>query len=255
MPFREPRLVGWGTDRDAEHGLGAAWAIDVYDEVVDISKKEGSFLVKTSYGEYESDAVIIATGTLEKKLGIPGEKEFFAKGVSTCAVCDGGFFKGQPMAIIGGGNSALEEALYLSSITEKVYIVHRRNQFRADQILVDKIKVDSHIEILTPYIPLEVKGDNMVSSIILKNVETNEIKEVEIKAMFAYIGADANTSFISNKEVLDEKGYIKVNSEMETSIPGLFACGDCIAKNLRQVITACGDGAVAAMSAVHYLNK
>ena len=227
----------------------------VYDEVVDISKKEGSFLVKTSYGEYESDAVIIATGTLEKKLGIPGEKEFFAKGVSTCAVCDGGFFKGQPMAIIGGGNSALEEALYLSSITEKVYIVHRRNQFRADQILVDKIKVDSHIEILTPYIPLEVKGDKMVSSIILKNVETNEIKEVEIKAMFAYIGADANTSFISNKEVLDEKGYIKVNSEMETSIPGLFACGDCIAKNLRQVITACGDGAVAAMSAVHYLNK
>jgi len=95
----------------------------------------------------------------------------------------------------------------------------------------------------------------MVSSIILKNVETNEIKEVEIKAMFAYIGADANTSFISNKEVLDERGYIKVNSEMETSIPGLFACGDCIAKNLRQVITACGDGAVAAMSAVHYLNK
>ena len=227
----------------------------VFDEVTNISKLEEGFLVKTSYNEYNVDAVIIATGTIERKLGIPGEKEFFAKGVSTCAVCDGGFFKGQPMAIIGGGNSALEEALYLSSITEKVYIVHRRNQFRADQILVDKIKVDSHIEILTPYIPLEVKGDNMVSSIILKNVETNEIKEVEIKAMFAYIGADANTSFISNKEVLDEKGYIKVNSEMETSIPGLFACGDCIAKNLRQVITACGDGAVAAMSAVHYLNK
>ena len=159
------------------------------------------------------------------------------------------------MAIIGGGNSALEEALYLSSITEKVYIVHRRNEFRADQILVDRIKKDDHIEILTPFIPLEVKGDNMVSSLVLKNVETNEEKEISINAMFAYVGADANTSFIDIKGLLDDKGCIVVDSEMTTSIPGLFACGDCIKKNLRQVVTACGDGAIAAMSCVHYLNK
>ena len=227
----------------------------VYDEVINVSQKEKGFLVKTTYGEYDADAVIVATGTIEKKLGIPGEKEFFSKGVSTCAVCDGGFFKGQPMAIIGGGNSALEEALYLSSITDKVYVVHRRNEFRADQILVDKIKQDPHIEIITPYIPLEVKGDKMVSSIVLKNVETNEIKEVDIKAMFAYIGADANTDFMDIKGLLDDKGYIVVDSDMTTSIPGIFACGDCIKKNLRQVITACGDGAIAAMSAVHYLKK
>ena len=227
----------------------------VFDEVTKITKLEDGFNVKTSYNEYQADAVIVATGTVERKLGIPGEKEFFAKGVSSCAVCDGGFFKGQPMAIIGGGNSALEEALYLSSITNKVYVVHRRNEFRADQILVDRIKKDDHIEILTPFIPLEVKGDNMVSSLVLKNVETNEEKEISINAMFAYVGADANTSFIDIKGLLDDKGYIVVDSEMTTSIPGLFACGDCIKKNLRQVVTACGDGAIAAMSCVHYLHK
>ena len=227
----------------------------VFDEVTKITKLEDGFNVKTSYNEYQADAVIVATGTVERKLGIPGEKEFFAKGVSSCAVCDGGFFKGQPMAIIGGGNSAFEEALYLSSITNKVYVVHRRNEFRADQILVDRIKKDDHIEILTPFIPLEVKGDNMVSSLVLKNVETNEEKEISINAMFAYVGADANTSFIDIKGLLDDKGYIVVDSEMTTSIPGLFACGDCIKKNLRQVVTACGDGAIAAMSCVHYLNK
>ena len=227
----------------------------VFDEVTNISKLEEGFLVKTSYNEYNVDAVIIATGTIERKLGIPGEKEFFAKGVSSCAVCDGGFFKGKPMAIIGGGNSALEEALYLSSITEKVYVVHRRNEFRADQILVDRIKEDSHIEIVTPYVPLEVKGDKMVSSLLLKNVETEEEKEIEINAMFAYIGADANTSFIDIEGLLDDKGYLVVDSEMATSIPGVFACGDCIKKNLRQVVTACGDGAIAAMSCVRYLKK
>lgn len=227
----------------------------IYDEVVDVSKESQGFSVKTLSTTYNADAVIIATGTLERKLGIPGEKEFFAKGVSTCAVCDGGFFKGQPMAIIGGGNSALEEALYLTSLTNKVYVIHRRNEFRADQILVDRIQSNSNIEILTPYIPLEIKGDKKVGAIVLQNVVSKELKEVNVNAIFAYIGADANSSFISIKEVLNEKGYIVVNSEMETSVPGLFACGDCISKNLRQVVTATGDGAVAGMSAVHYLNK
>lgn len=227
----------------------------VFDEVSEVVKEENRFIVRTTYGEYDADAVIVATGTVERKLGIPGEKEFFAKGVSTCAVCDGGFFKGQPMAIIGGGNSALEEALYLSSITNKVYVIHRRDEFRADQILVDKIKEDPNIEIVTPYNPIEVKGDKMVSSLVLKHAKTDELKEIEIKAMFAYIGAEPNTSFVNIPTIFDEKGYINVNSEMETIVPGLFACGDCIKKNLRQVVTACGDGAVAAMSAVHYLKK
>ena len=227
----------------------------VFDEVNEVVKEENKFIVRTTYGEYDADAVIVATGTVERKLGIPGEKEFFAKGVSTCAVCDGGFFKGQPMAIIGGGNSALEEALYLSSITNKVYVVHRRDEFRADQIFVDRINEDPNIEIVTPYNPIEVNGDKMVSSLVLEHAKTKELKEIEIKAMFAYIGAEPNTSFVNIPTIFDEKGYINVNSEMETIVPGLFACGDCIKKNLRQVVTACGDGAVAAMSAVHYLKK
>ena len=152
----------------------------VYDEVVDITKAEEGFIVKTMSETYNVKAVIVATGTVERKLGIPGEQEFFAKGVSTCAVCDGGFFKGKPMAIIGGGNSALEEAMYLTSITEKVYVIHRRNEFRADQILVDRINSSSNIEILTPYVPVEVKGDKMVSSLLLKNVETGEEKKLQL---------------------------------------------------------------------------
>lgn len=227
----------------------------VFDEVISLTKNDDDFLVKTNYGEYQAKAVIVASGTLERKLGIPGEKEFFNKGVSSCAVCDGGFFKGQPMAIIGGGNSALEEAIYLSSLTGKVYVIHRRNEFRADQILVDRISNNKNIEIMTPYIPLEIKGDNMVSSLVLENVETKEKKIIDIKAMFAYIGSDASLNFLNIYGLEMEKGYIKVNSEMETNIPGLFACGDCISKNLRQVVTACGDGAIAGMSAVHYLKK
>lgn len=227
----------------------------VYDEVVNIHKENEFFIVKTSSEDYYVDAVIVSTGTVERKLNIPGEKEFFGKGVSACAVCDGGFFKGLPMAIIGGGNSALEEALYLTGLTEKVYVIHRRNEFRADQILIDQIKENRNIEIITPYIPLEVKGDKKVTSIVLENVETKEIKELKINAMFEYIGADANSSFIDEKEVLDEKGFIIVDSEMKTKVPGLFACGDCISKNLRQVVTACGDGAIAGMAVVHYLKK
>lgn len=227
----------------------------VYDEVVNIHKENELFIVKTSSEDYYVDAVIVSTGTVERKLNIPGEKEFFGKGVSACAVCDGGFFKGLPMAIIGGGNSALEEAIYLTGLTEKVYVIHRRNEFRADQILIDQIKENRNIEIITPYIPLEVKGDKKVTSIVLENVETKEIKELKINAMFAYIGADANSSFIDEKEVLDEKGFIIVDSEMKTKVPGLFACGDCISKNLRQVVTACGDGAIAGMAVVHYLKK
>ncbi len=226
-----------------------------YEEVKNVKKENDVFKVTTSKGEYEFDAVIIASGTLDSKLNIPGEKEFFAHGVSTCAVCDGNFFKGSPMAIIGGGNSALEESLYLSSLTNKVYLIHRRNEFRGDEEVVNKVKENPNIEILTPYIPLEIKGDKAVSELVIQNVETKEIKSLSLKAVFTYVGAKANNSFLEGLNIFDEKGYIIVNSEMETSIPGLFACGDCIKKSLRQVATAVGDGANAGISASSYLKR
>lgn len=226
-----------------------------YEEVKNVKKENDIFKVTTSKGEYEFDAVIIASGTVDSKLNIPGEKEYFAHGVSTCAVCDGNFFKGNPMAIIGGGNSALEESLYLSSLTDKVYLIHRRNEFRGDEEVVSKAKQDSHIEILTPYIPLEIKGDKNVNELVIQNVETKEIKSLSLKAVFTYVGATPNNSFLEGFDIYDEKGYIKVNSEMETSIKGLFACGDCIKKSLRQIATAVGDGANAGISASSYLKR
>ena len=226
-----------------------------YEEVLNVKKENDIFKVKTSKGEYEFDAVIIASGTLDSKLNIPGEKEFFAHGVSTCAVCDGSFFKDHPMAIIGGGNSALEESLYLSSLTSKVYLIHRRNEFRGDEEVVNKVKENPNIEILTPYIPLEIKGDKAVNELVVQNVETKEIKSLSLKAVFTYVGSTPNNSFLEGFSIFDEKGYINVNSQMETLVPGLFACGDCIKKSLRQIVTAVGDGANAAISASSYLKR
>ena len=225
-----------------------------YDNVKGVIKENDKFKLITEYGEYFFDAVLIASGTQDRKLNIPGEDKFYGHGVSNCAVCDGSFFKGKPMALIGGGNSSLEEALYLTTITDKVYIIHRREEFRADPILVDRIKDNSMIILKTPYVPVEIKGENSVSSLRLQNVNTKEEEEIEVNAIFSYIGADPNTSFVEDK-IKDEKGYIITNKNMETAIEGIFACGDCTQKELRQIVTAVGDGAIAATSILKYLQK
>ena len=151
--------------------------------------------------------------------------------------------------------TALEESLYLSSLTSKVYLIHRRNEFRGDEEVVNKVKENPNIEILTPYIPLEIKGDKAVNELVVQNVETKEIKSLSLKAVFTYVGSTPNNSFLEGFSIFDEKGYINVNSQMETLVPGLFACGDCIKKSLRQIVTAVGDGANAAISASSYLKR
>lgn len=226
-----------------------------FETVLEVKKQDDKAYVKTDSNEFISDAVVIATGTKEKKLGIKGEEEFFHKGISFCAVCDGGFYKGQPMAIIGGGNSALEEALYLDNIASKLYLIHRRNEFRGDQIVVDEIRKKDNIEILTPYIPLEFKGEENLTSLVLENVETKEIKEIEVKGVFEYVGAIPNTSFIKDVEILNDKGYVMVNNRMETKVTGIYAIGDVIEKELRQIVTASSDGAIAATTIGNYLKS
>lgn len=226
-----------------------------FETVLEVKKQDDKVYVKTDSNEFISDAVVIATGTKEKKLGIKGEEEFFHKGISFCAVCDGGFYKGQPMAIIGGGNSALEEALYLDNIASKLYLIHRRNEFRGDQIVVDEIRKKDNIEILTPYIPLEFKGEENLTSLVLENVETKEIKEIEVKGVFEYVGAIPNTSFIKDVEILNDKGYVMVNNRMETKVTGIYAIGDVIEKELRQIVTASSDGAIAATTIGNYLKS
>ncbi len=226
-----------------------------YETVSKVKKIDEGILVETDADVYCAEAVIIAGGTREKKLEIKGEENFLNRGISFCAVCDGGFYKNKPMAVIGGGNSALEEALYLEKIANPLYLIHRRKEFRGDLSCVEQVKASGNIHILTPYIPLEFKGKDRLESLVIQNAETEEIREIQVAGVFEYVGAIPNSEFLEEKELLDERGYILVDSNMETSIPGIFAVGDITVKELRQIVTANGDGAIAAIHAAAYLKK
>ncbi len=228
--------------------------IDIhYETVTSVIKKDDKIVVETSMDSYQTDAVIIASGMTEKKLNIESEDKFLAKGISFCAICDGGFYKNQPMAIIGGGNSALEEALYLKDLANPLYIIHRRNEFRGDKLVLDQVKESDKIKIMTPYVPVEFKGEESLESLVLENVETKEQIEIKVKGVFEYVGSIPNTAFVNNKEILNEQGFIEVDDKMMSKIPGIFAAGDVINKDLRQVVTATNDGAIAAMAVKSYL--
>ena len=202
----------------------------------------------TNGKQFSCKAVIVATGTKERELDLDRAQEFTGKGISYCAVCDGFFYRNKDIVIIGGGNSALEEALYLATIANKVTIVIRRDVFRADATVVDKVKANDKIEIITKHIPEKLCiEDNRITGLQIKNVDTGESQVVSCSGIFPYIGADPITSFL-DKSILDEHGYIKTNDDMSTAIKGIYAAGDCIAKDLRQVVTACNDGAIAANS-------
>ena len=200
-----------------------------FDEVIGVSRKDVGFSVKTLSTCYDADAVIISTGTIERKLGIPGEKEFFAKGVSTCAVCDGGFFKGQPMAIIGGGNSALEEALYLTSLTEKVYVVHRRNEFRGALDSVEKVqelKNIGKIELITPAEVVGLVGNDKLEEVVIKRGD--EVFNRECDHFIPLFGLAPKLGPLSDWGLEIEKNAIKVDNSLDyqTNIPGVYAIGD-----------------------------
>ena len=203
---------------------------------------------------YKAPAVIIATGTRERLLNIPNEKELTGKGVSYCAVCDGSFFRDQPVTVIGGGNSALEESLYLTQFASAVRIVIRRDVFRAEPIIQQAIEQNPKIKIIRSHVPVEIlEQDGKVGGIVLKNVHDGKLTTLDTKAVFPYIGADPCTEFAQDLGILDEHGYILVNANMETTRPGIYGVGDVTAKTLRQVVTAASDGAIAAQQAFHQL--
>lgn len=203
---------------------------------------------------YKAKAVIIATGTQERLLNIPGEKEYTGKGVSYCAVCDGSFFKDKIVTVIGGGNSALEEALYLTQFAAQVNIVIRRDVFRAEPIIQKQIEENEKIHLIKKHIPKEILAtDGKVSAIVLEEVDTKETMTVETSAVFPYVGADPSTEFVQELSILDERGYILVNENMETAVKGIYGVGDATVKTLRQVVTAAGDGAIAAQRAFHLI--
>lgn len=225
-----------------------------YEEVLKVSKDQEVFVIQTAKDTYLARAVLIASGTSDKLLSVPGEKELLHKGISHCAVCDGNLFRGRPMAVVGGGNSALEECLYLASITEKVYLIHRRNEFRGNEQYVEMIKKHPHIEILTPYTVTECVGTERLESLKLSNAEDGSEKEIFVSALFEYVGLIPNASFVE-ADVKDEAGFIRVKGDLSTSVPGLFACGDVTDRPLRQIVVASGDGAMATHSILNYLRN
>lgn len=212
--------------------------------------------VQTLKNKYLAKTIIIATGASPKKLGIRGEDEYIGKGVSYCAVCDGAFYKNKTIVVIGGGNAAVEEGIYLTKFAEKVYIMHRRDELRADKIIQERAFDNEKIEFIFDSIPLEIAGDDKkVNLIQYKNVKTGEIKTLNVDGVFPYIGFSPNTEFFNAQLVQDEFGFIRVDENMRTSEVGVFAAGDVRRTPLRQVITAVADGAVAGMSAVKYLEE
>lgn len=227
-----------------------------YGDVCKIEKKDELFEVITSDGNvYTSKVVIAATGTIERKLGLDKEDELVGKGVSYCAVCDGAFFKDKNVVVVGGGNSALDETLYMTQFVKKATILMRRDVFRADPLTVDKIKAHDKVEIIYNVNPTEIitGEDGLVSGIKIKNNKDGSEQILETSAIFPYIGADAATSYLQALNVLDDKGYAVVNENMKTEIDGLYCVGDMNSKTLRQIVTATNDGAIAAQDAIAYI--
>jgi thioredoxin reductase (NADPH) len=222
-------------------------------EVSGIEHADGVFSVKAADETFTAKTVIVASGADPTKLGVPREDDLVGRGVSYCAVCDGAFFKGAQVAVIGGGNSALEEAIYLTRYAKRVYLIHRRDRFRADKILIDRVLAHPAIEVVMETIVEEIVGDGAVSAIRLKNVKTAEVKTLPIEGIFVYAGYRPNTGYLAGVVDLDEVGCVITDAEMATRVPGLFAAGDVRSKALRQVVTAAGDGATAAYSAEKYI--
>ena len=203
---------------------------------------------------FQTKTVIIATGATNRKLGCPGEDEFSGMGVSYCATCDGAFFKDKVVAVVGGGDVALEDAAYLARTCKKVYLIHRRDEFRGAVVLQNQIKSLDNVELVLGSTVESIIGNDSVEKLLIKNKKTNEERELEVDGVFIAVGTVPNTKTISGLPSLDERGYIVADETCETNIPGVFAAGDVRTKQLRQVITATADGANAITSITNYLN-
>ena len=226
------------------------------EEVTSLTKEGDMFRIETPHGEYAAKTVLIATGTKERELGLPNEKELFGHGVSYCAVCDGHFFKGQDVLIIGGGNTALKEAIYMADLAHHVYLIHRRNEFRGNKYLVDELNALPNATILTPYVPVSILGDDKVTGAVIKNVETGEEKTLELQGVFPLVGQIPNSKFIKIDGVTNEWGTIPVDPKTkQTSVPGLYAGGDILPRDIRQIYLSEVDGKAACKAIIEYLKK
>ncbi|MDM5200613.1 MULTISPECIES: thioredoxin-disulfide reductase [Fictibacillus] len=233
--------------------FGAEYA---YGDVKEIINGEEYKTVVTGSKQFKARSIIIGTGAEYKKLGVPGEKEFGGRGVSYCAVCDGAFFKNRELVVVGGGDSAVEEGVYLTRFATKVTIVHRRDKLRAQQILQQRAFDNDKVDFLWNHTVKEIHGENnKVNKLTLVSTETGEEREFGADGVFIYVGMlPLNRAFL-NLGITNEAGYVETNELMETRVPGIFAAGDIREKTLRQIVTATGDGSIAAQSAQHYVEE
>ena len=225
----------------------------VTEEVVKVSLEGDMKVVQTYESTYSCETLIICTGTEYRKLGVPGEKVFAGKGVSYCATCDGAFFKDSQIVVVGGGDSALTEALFLTKFAKELTIIHRRDALRGTKIYQERVLTNPKIKMLWNSVVQEIKGDSIVRSVLVKNVKTGEVNEFNTEGVFLFVGLSPRTQFLKGLITLDEAGYVVTDDNCETSVKGIFAVGDCRKRLLRQIATAVGDGATAAFAAEKYL--
>ncbi len=222
-------------------------------EVTGIDIKGRQKVVRTSQGDFTAKAIIIAGGSERQKLGVPGEAEFTGKGVSYCATCDGPFFRGRAVAVVGGGNAAITEALELTRFASRITVIHRRDELRAAKILQEKAFAEKKIEFLWDSVLEEIVGDAFVNRVRVSNVKTKKKTVLDVSGVFMAVGFKPNTGYLKDIVKLDDIGTIITNEKMETGVPGIFAAGDIRSNSIRQVIAAAGDGAVAAIGAEKYI--
>jgi len=233
----------------------------IVDEVKEILPHDKEYLVKTQTKEFLAKAIILAFGKKPRKLNVPGEEKFIGKGVSYCATCDAPLFKNKTVAVVGGGNSALDAALLLSKYAKKVYLIHRRDEFRGFESFVDEVRKRNNVEFLLSSIVVEIKGENLVKSILVKDLKTEETREIDVDGVFVEIGYDVDPSFVKDLVKLDEYNQIVVNQKCQTFYPdkdeirpGIFAAGDVTSNIFKQIVVAAGEGAKAALAAYNYLH-
>lgn len=238
------------------HEQAVELGVDFKVEKVKNAKKKGEvFVVSTGDSQYEVKSVIIATGVKNRELGIPGEEKFKGSGVSFCATCDGNFFKGRDIAIIGGGNTALEDAEVMSGIANKVYLVHRRDEFRGDKLTVKRLSVKDNVEFVLNSKPVEITGGFAVDGLKVENTEDGSPKTLKVDGVFVAVGQTPDNKAFEGLVKLDSAGYVEAGEDCLTSAGGIFVAGDCRTKKVRQLTTAASDGSVAATGAVEYINR
>ena len=227
--------------------------IDEFDLIEKIDLSEEEKVIETETFIYKPKAVIIATGAVPRKLPIKGEKNFAGKGIHYCAVCDGAMYEGKNIAVVGGGNAALEEALFLTKFAEKVYLIRRYNYFKGEQSVIDEVFNHPKIEVLLNEDVIEAKGQDFLNSVVLKNTLDGIVSELKVDAVFGYIGTEPKTEEVKKYLNINEQGYIITNEDMETNIKGVYAAGDVREKKYRQITTAVSDGTIALLNAEKYI--